>query len=74
MTHSGEEKTTVLDLLREAAWDPIKLFPEPTLMVYNSYLALIYGLFYLFFESFPIVFVEVRACKSCPSTQSILPS
>lgn len=51
---------TVLHLFREAAWDPIKLFLEPTLLVYNSYLALIYGLFYLWFESFPVIFVQVR--------------
>jgi len=35
------------------------MFFEPTLLVYNSYLALIYGLFYLWFESFPLIFVEV---------------
>jgi hypothetical protein len=49
----------VLHLLREAAWDPIQLFMEPTLLVYNSYLSLIYGLFYLWFENFPVIFVQV---------------
>jgi DHA1 family multidrug resistance protein-like MFS transporter len=53
--HTG----TITDLFLEAAWGPAKMFFEPTLLVYNSYLALIYGLFYLWFESFPLIFVEV---------------
>jgi DHA1 family multidrug resistance protein-like MFS transporter len=46
-------------ILVEALWRPFELIPEPTLLVYNVYLALVYGMFYLFFEAFPVVFGEV---------------
>lgn len=35
------------------------LFTEPIAMLLNLYIALIYGLLYLWFESFPIVFGEI---------------
>ncbi|CAD6580942.1 MAG: hypothetical protein TREMPRED_002874 [Tremellales sp. Tagirdzhanova-0007] len=41
-------------------WRPIVLFWEPTLLVFNTYLALIYGLLYVWFESFPLVFEELH--------------
>lgn len=41
-------------------WRPVVLFWEPTLLVYNTYLALIYGLLYVWFESFPLVFEGVH--------------
>ena len=34
-------------------------FTEPMCFLLNSYIALIYGLLYIWFESFPIVFVEI---------------
>ncbi|GFZ44596.1 hypothetical protein JCM24511_02320 [Saitozyma sp. JCM 24511] len=47
-------------ILVEALWRPFELIPEPTLLVYNVYLVLVYGMFYLFFEAFPVVFGEIR--------------
>lgn len=34
-------------------------FSEPGVLAFNLYIALAYGAFYLFFEAFPIVFVEI---------------
>jgi DHA1 family multidrug resistance protein-like MFS transporter len=40
---------------------PITLnFTEPMVFLLNLYIALIYGLLYIWFESFPIVFVEIH--------------
>ncbi|WVQ97280.1 hypothetical protein IAU59_004391 [Kwoniella sp. CBS 9459] len=39
---------------------PFVLFFDPILLVYNTYLALIYGLLYIWFESFPLVYVQVH--------------
>ncbi|WVR06123.1 hypothetical protein IAU60_003153 [Kwoniella sp. DSM 27419] len=39
---------------------PFQLFFDPILLVYNTYLGLIYGLLYIWFESFPLVFTEVH--------------
>lgn len=44
----------------EILYRPFVLFFEPILLIYNTYLALIYGLLYIWFESFPLVFVEVH--------------
>ncbi|WWC99974.1 hypothetical protein V866_006883 [Kwoniella sp. B9012] len=44
----------------EALIKPFVLFFDPILLVYNSYLALIYGLLYIWFESFPVVYMEVH--------------
>lgn len=35
------------------------MFTEPMVFLLNLYIALIYGLLYIWFESFPIVFVEI---------------
>lgn len=35
-------------------------FTEPMVFLLNLYIALIYGLLYIWFESFPIVFVEMH--------------
>jgi hypothetical protein len=39
------------------------LFQEPILLFITIYLALIYGILYLFFEAYPISFSEVRGWK-----------
>ncbi|WWD09699.1 hypothetical protein V865_007827 [Kwoniella europaea PYCC6329] len=44
----------------EALIKPFVLFFDPILLVYNTYLALIYGLLYIWFESFPLVYMEVH--------------
>lgn len=38
---------------------PITLNLEPIVFLLNLYIALIYGLLYIWFESFPIVFVGI---------------
>ncbi|KAK5677565.1 GTPase-activating protein [Elasticomyces elasticus] len=35
-------------------------FTEPMILLLNLYIALIYGLLYLWFEAFPIVFIEIQ--------------
>jgi len=45
-------------IAKEILWRPFVLFFEPILLVYNIYLALIYGLLYIWFESFPLIFQE----------------
>ena len=35
-------------------------FTEPMVFLLNLYIALIYGLLYLWFEAFPIVFIEIH--------------
>ncbi|KAJ9144272.1 MFS transporter [Pleurostoma richardsiae] len=35
------------------------LFTEPIVLALNMYIALIYGLLYIWFESFPIVFIQI---------------
>lgn len=35
-------------------------FTEPMVFLLNLYIALIYGLLYIWFESFPIVFIEIH--------------
>lgn len=52
-------------ILVEALWGPIRMIPEPILLVYNLFISLVYGVFYLFFESFPIVFGEVSGSPGC---------
>ncbi|KAK1925413.1 MFS general substrate transporter [Papiliotrema laurentii] len=47
-------------VVKEVLWRPFELFFEPTLLVYNTYLALIYGLLYIWFESYPLVFAEIH--------------
>ena len=37
---------------------PITLNLEPIVFLLNLYIALIYGLLYIWFESFPIVFID----------------
>ncbi|OCF54365.1 hypothetical protein L486_08279 [Kwoniella mangroviensis CBS 10435] len=44
----------------EALIKPFVLFFDPILLVYNTYLALIYGLLYIWFESFPSVYMGVH--------------
>ena len=71
---------TPAKIMSQILWRPVVLCFEPTLLVYNTYLALIYGkssvflsgssrsihanfctgLLYLWFESFPLIFVGVH--------------
>ncbi|BAE56292.1 unnamed protein product [Aspergillus oryzae RIB40] len=49
------------DVLFEAAIRPFQLcFLEPIVFFLNLYISLIYGILYIFFEAFPIVFSEIH--------------
>ncbi|WWC66124.1 uncharacterized protein I206_100024 [Kwoniella pini CBS 10737] len=47
-------------IISETLLRPFILFFDPILLIYNTYLALIYGLLYIWFESFPLVYMEVH--------------
>lgn len=48
------------DIFKMTLWKPIALnFQEPIVFLLNLYIALIYGLLYIWFESFPLVFEGV---------------
>lgn len=54
------EQLTGKDIVMMVLIRPITLnFTEPMVFLLNLYIALIYGLLYIWFESFPIVFVEI---------------
>ncbi|KAF2472291.1 benomyl/methotrexate resistance protein [Lindgomyces ingoldianus] len=54
------EHMTGKDIVLMILVRPITLnFTEPMVFLLNLYIALIYGLLYIWFESFPIVFVEI---------------
>jgi DHA1 family multidrug resistance protein-like MFS transporter len=54
------EHMTPKDILLMTAVKPITLnFTEPIVFLLNLYIALIYGLLYIWFESFPLVFTEI---------------
>ncbi|KAJ4987933.1 multidrug resistance protein [Stagonosporopsis vannaccii] len=49
-----------MDIVQMALLKPITLnFQEPIVFLLNLYIALIYGLLYIWFESFPLVFTEL---------------
>ena len=54
------ESMTGKDIVMMTLVRPITLnFREPMVFLLNLYIALIYGLLYIWFESFPIVFVQI---------------
>jgi DHA1 family multidrug resistance protein-like MFS transporter len=54
------ESMTPNEIIMMALVRPITLnFTEPMVFLLNLYIALVYGLLYIWFESFPIVFVEL---------------
>jgi len=54
------ESMTGKDIVMMVLVRPITLnFQEPMVFLLNLYIALIYGLLYIWFESFPIVFVQI---------------
>ncbi|GAV54876.1 hypothetical protein ZYGR_0AS01990 [Zygosaccharomyces rouxii] len=61
-TKSREEsKLAIKDIAINALWRPIEIIvKEPIVLALDSYLALAYGTFYLFFEAFPIVFLRIH--------------
>ncbi|KAL3473986.1 major facilitator superfamily domain-containing protein [Aspergillus californicus] len=58
-------KPTLSDIIRKYLFRPIQmLFLEPILILITLYLALVYGILYLFFEAYPVSFQEVRGWKN----------
>lgn len=56
-----EHKPTMADIVNKYLLRPFQMLAtEPILMCMTLYLALIYGILYLFFEAYPISFGEVR--------------
>ncbi len=54
------ESMTGRDIATDILVRPFTLnFQEPIVLLLNLYIGLIYALFYLWFESFPIVFIEI---------------
>ncbi|KAL2864466.1 MFS transporter [Aspergillus lucknowensis] len=54
-------KPTFSDIVRKYLFRPVQmLLLEPILILMTIYLALVYGILYLFFEAYPISFQEVR--------------
>ncbi|KAL2819240.1 major facilitator superfamily domain-containing protein [Aspergillus granulosus] len=54
-------KPTLSEIVSKYLFRPIQmLFLEPILILITIYLALVYGILYLFFEAYPISFQEVR--------------
>ncbi|KAG2421854.1 hypothetical protein HFD88_005830 [Aspergillus terreus] len=56
-----EHRPTASEIVRKYLLRPVQmLFLEPILLLITIYLALIYGILYLFFEAYPVSFTEVR--------------
>ncbi|KAJ1025949.1 hypothetical protein NDA16_002575 [Ustilago loliicola] len=55
-----QKATTVTELTKEALLRPITISLEPVVFFTSVYLGIAYACFYLFFESFPIVFAEMH--------------
>ncbi|KAL4807558.1 major facilitator superfamily domain-containing protein [Aspergillus unguis] len=54
-------KPTFTDIVRKYLFRPVQmLILEPILVLITLYLALVYGILYLFFEAYPVSFQEVR--------------
>ncbi|KKK13508.1 hypothetical protein ARAM_003518 [Aspergillus rambellii] len=60
-----DHRPTAGDIVRKYLLRPIHMLVlEPILILITIYLALVYGILYLFFEAYPISFQEVRGWKS----------
>ncbi|KAH9064531.1 benomyl/methotrexate resistance protein [Lactarius vividus] len=58
------ESMTGRDIATQVLVRPFTLnFQEPIVLLLNLYIGLIYALFYLWFESFPVVFIEIYHFK-----------
>ncbi|GAC71391.1 synaptic vesicle transporter SVOP and related transporters [Moesziomyces antarcticus T-34] len=55
-----QQATTVASLTKEALLRPLIISIEPVVFFTSLYLGVAYACFYLFFESFPIVFTEMH--------------
>jgi DHA1 family multidrug resistance protein-like MFS transporter len=62
LTSHGERaqsRLTAGELAYDSFLRPLKLMIEPAIFVLNFYIALVYAIFYLFFESIPLAFEGV---------------
>lgn len=56
-----EHQPTIGEIMQKYVLRPVKmLFLEPILLLFTFYLALVYGIMYLFLEAYPISFQEIR--------------
>lgn len=59
--HIENAEMSSRQLLIETLWRPFELIIfEPVVLLINVYIGLVYSVMYLWFEAFPIVFVEVK--------------
>lgn len=59
--HLENEKMTSSELLVDTFWRPFEIILfEPVVLLINVYIGLVYSIMYLWFEAFPIVFLEVH--------------
>ncbi|KAB8268085.1 synaptic vesicle transporter [Aspergillus minisclerotigenes] len=64
---------TSTEILFEALVRPFHLcFYEPIVLVMNIYISLVYGILYIWFEAFPIVFQEIHGFNSGESGMAFL--
>ncbi|KAL4780156.1 major facilitator superfamily domain-containing protein [Aspergillus varians] len=57
-------KPTFSDIVRKYLFRPFQmLFREPILVLITLYLAVVYGILYLFFEAYPVSFMEERGWR-----------
>lgn len=60
-----EHQPTLREIMQKYVLRPVKmLFLEPILLLFTIYLALVYGIMYLFLEAYPISFQEIRGWKN----------
>ena len=64
ITSQGEienSKLTISELAIDTLWRPIEIsILEPVVLLINLYIALVYSILYLWFEAYPIVFLETK--------------
>lgn len=59
--HIENSKLSPHQMLIETLWRPFEVIIfEPVVLLINVYIGLVYSVMYLWFEAFPIVFVEVK--------------
>ncbi|GAA5910653.1 hypothetical protein JCM6882_001050 [Rhodosporidiobolus microsporus] len=56
----ASENKTLGGLLKENVFRAVRISIEPAILVANSYIGIVYAVFYLWFEAFPIVFTEIH--------------
>ncbi|KAJ7491205.1 major facilitator superfamily domain-containing protein [Mycena latifolia] len=59
LTEQHQKSQTAGEIMYEACVRPFVLMTEPVLCFANVYLGFVYAVFYLWFESFPLVFTDI---------------